>query len=131
MKRLLIIIAAVGMLAGCKHTEYVTIDRLRTDTLYQTKVERDSIVWRDSVFVREYAQNETIHVETTRWLTRYRDRLRIDTVYKSKVDSVMKEVVREVPARLSNWQRFRIRFGEAAMLIAMMAFCIWTWRTKD
>lgn len=130
MKRLLLLIAAVAMLTACKHTEYVTVDRLRTDTLYQTKIQRDSVVWRDSVYIREYAKNETIHVETTRWLTRYRDRIRIDTVYKSKVDSVMKEVVREVPARLSGWQRFRIRFGEAAMLVAMMAFCIWTWRTK-
>ena len=130
MKKLLIIIAAVAMLTGCKHTEYVTVDRLRTDTLYQTKVERDSIVWRDSIFVREFTQGETIHVETTRWLTRYRDRLRTDTVYKSKVDSVMKEVIREVPAKLTRWQRFRINFGTAAMLIALLAFCIWTWRTK-
>ena len=130
MKRLLLIIAAVCMLTGCKHTEYVTVDRLRTDTLYQTKVERDSIVWRDSIFVREFAKGETIHVETTRWLTRYRDRLRTDTVYRSKVDSVMKEVVREVPAKLTRWQRFRINFGTAAMLIALLAICIWTWRTK-
>ena len=130
MKRLLLLIAAVAMLTGCKHTEYVTIDRLRTDTLYQTKVERDSIVWRDSIFVREFAKGETIHVETTRWLTRYRDRLRTDTVYRSKVDSVMKEVVREVPAQLTRWQRFRVNFGTAAMLIALLTFCIWTWRTK-
>lgn len=130
MKRLLLIIAAVAMLTSCKHTEYVTVDRLRTDTLYQTKVERDSIVWRDSIFVHEFAKGETIHVETTRWLTRYRDRLRTDTVYRSKVDSVMKEVVREVPAKLTRWQRFRINFGTAAMLITLLAFCIWTWRTK-
>lgn len=130
MKRLLLIVAAVAMLTGCKHTEYVTVDRLRTDTIYQTKVERDSIVWRDSIFVREFAQGETIHVETTRWLTRYRDRLRTDTVYRAKVDSVTKEVVREVPAKLSRWQRFRVNFGTACMVIALLAFCVWTWRTK-
>lgn len=130
MKRLLLLIAAVAMLTACKHTEFVTVDRLRTDTLYQTKIQRDSVVWRDSVYIREYAKNETIHVETTRWLYRTKDRLRIDTVYQSKVDSVLQEVVREVPAQLTGWQRFRIHFGEAAMSIALLAFCIWTWRTK-
>lgn len=73
---------------SCK-TKIVTIEKVRTDTTYITKLQRDSIHVHDSVFVNQWLSGDTIYQVRDRWHTEWRDRLLHDTIYKSIVDSVL------------------------------------------
>ena len=66
MKKVIIILLAV-LLAGCKtkemvldHTDTLYINKVQSDSFYQTRIEFDSIFFRDSIFV--YA-NDSIRVK--------------------------------------------------------------------
>ena len=86
---------------GCK-TKVVTVEKVRTDTTYITKHQRDSIHVHDSIFVNQWLSGDTIYQVRDRWHTEWRDRLLHDTIYKSIVDSVPipypveKEVIKQV-----------------------------------
>lgn len=128
MNRLILVILALMALMGCKTVEVQTVERVRTDTLRQMVVQRDSIYLHDSTFVR--VAGDTILME--RWHTRWRDRLRTDTIYQSRVDSVPKPypVVKEVPADLSWWQRTRMFIGSAVLVAAVIAAGAWITKKK-
>lgn len=132
MKKAIIILAAVAMLAGCRTTKYVTVTEHHTDTVYQLKQMRDSIYLHDSTFVREYVKGDTVRIVTEMWHTRDRDRWRTDTVYRSRVDSVPVpyEVVKEVPRELTWWQRARIHMGELLLALIAAAAGFGLWRLK-
>ena len=110
-KGLLIGLMGLMGLVGCRTQERV-VEVVRTDTLIQTKVERDSVYVesekRDSVYVQ--VNGDTVKVERwhTEWRDRWRDRGVHDTLYVSKHDtSKVKEVVTKAGAekKLSWWQR--------------------------
>lgn len=132
MKKAIIILAAVAMLAGCRTTKYVTVPEQHTDTVYQLKQMRDSIYLHDSTFVREYVNGDTVRIVTEMWHTRDRDRWRTDTVYRSRVDSVPVpyEVVKEVPRELTWWQQARIHMGELLLALIAAAAGFGLWRLK-
>ena len=132
MKKSIIILAAVAMLAGCRTTRYVTVPEHHTDTVYQVKQMRDSIYLHDSTFVREYVKGDTVRIVTEMWHTTWRDRWRTDTVYRSRVDSVLLpyEVVKEVPRELTRWQRARIHMGELLLALIAAAAGFGLWRLK-
>ena len=87
-------------LTSCTTTRVVTVEKVKTDTTYITKQQRDSIWLHDSVHVTE--RGDTIRIE--RWHTKYISKEVHDTLYRAKTDSipVPYEVVKEVP-RQSNW----------------------------
>ena len=101
-------------------------------TLVITKHERDSIYLHDSTFVREYVKGDTVRIVTEMWHTAWRDRWRTDTVYRSRVDSVLLpyEVVKEVPRELTRWQRARIHMGELLLALIAAAAGFGLWRLK-
>lgn len=103
----------MSLLCGCKAKEVVTVERVRTDTLLWYSNIRDSVVVKDSVYIRD--GGDTVVVE--RWHTRWRERVMTDTVYKSRVDSVPYPVVKMVEKELSTWQKIRMHAGEAVMAI--------------
>ena len=102
-----------AMLSGCTTTKYVTVPEYHTDTLIQTKVQKDSIWLHDSIYVHEWTKGDTIFVESRKWLTKYVDHEVHDTTYVSKTDSIPYpvEVTKEVPAQLTWWQQARIHVG--------------------
>ena len=117
-----IILAVALMIAftGCTTTRYVPVEHHTTDTVYQSKLQRDSIWLHDSIHVTE--KGDTISIE--RWHTKYIEREVHDTLYRAKVDSipVPYEVVKEVPAELSWWQKTRIIIGTFVLgLLAVYA----------
>jgi hypothetical protein len=71
--------------AGCSPRVVETVV-VRTDTLIQTKVEKDSVVHRDSVYVHEWQKGDTVYMEKVKWMERWRDRLLTDTLYISRTD---------------------------------------------
>lgn len=132
MKKVIIIMAAVAMLTGCRTIKYVTVPERHTDTVYQVKQQRDSVWLHDSVFVHEYTKGDTIFRDRDRWHTQYVERLTVDTFYQSRVDSVLMpyEVVKEVAKKLTWWQQARIHMGELLLALIAAAAGIGLWRLK-
>ena len=89
-------LVSLWFLCSCgTHERIVTVEKVRTDTTYITKQQRDSIWLHDSIHVTE--RGDTIRIE--RWHTKYIEREVHDTLYQSKRDSIPMpyEVIKEVP----------------------------------
>ena len=106
---------ALSLLCGCKAKEVVTVEKTKTDTLLWYSNIHDSVVVKDSVYMRD--GGDTVVVE--RWHTRWREMVVKDTVYKSRLDSVPMPypVVKMVEKELSMWQKIRMHAGEAVLAI--------------
>lgn len=118
----IVIFVLLSMLFGsCATTKYVPIETIKTDTVYQSKVKRDSVHVRDSIYVKEWQKGDTIFVNRDRWRIEYLSKEVHDTIYKSKVDSVA--VPYPVEKELTWWQRQKIAFGELAMVILAGLLC--------
>lgn len=113
-------------LCGCKQIEYVTVEKVRTDTTYVTKWQRDSVWLHDSVLVRE--KGDTVMVE--KWHTKYVETVRIDTTYLATHDTIPQPypVIKEVPTELNWWQRIRLWIGNLGLLAILAAVGYGAWR---
>ena len=123
-----VILVAV-LLVGCKTKErVVTVEKVRTDTTYITKHQRDSVWLHDSIHVTE--KGDTIRIE--RWHTKYIEKVTHDTLYQHKTDSVPVPypVEKLVERELSWWQQTRMHLGEALLAIAGIAVVVFVIRRK-
>lgn len=119
MKKLVIILATLLMLAGCKTQErVVTVIENHTDTLWQKQTVHDSIHVHDSIYVNQYLKGDTVVMEKQVWHTAWRERVKTDTVYKSKTDSVPVPypVIKEVEKKLSKTQKGLMGVGVLSLL---------------
>lgn len=118
MKNLIFAIILSVVMVSCKTKEYVPVVEHHTDTLRLVQHHRDSIYLHDSTFVREFVQGDTVRIVTEMWHTKFRDRLKTDTIYRSRTDSVPVPypVVKEVAAELSAWQRFRLHLANILLM---------------
>ena len=112
----MVILFVLALLASCRQVEYVTVEKVRTDTTYITKWQRDSIWLHDSIHVKE--KGDTVLVE--KWHTKYIEKMTHDTTYVATHDTIPDpfpvETIKEVPAELSWWQRLRIWIGNIGLL---------------
>lgn len=124
---LLMALVFCALLGSCKTRErIVTIETVRIDTTYITRHERDSIHEHDSTHVSEKQRGDTIFVEVNRWRTKYVERLKHDTIFIARHDTVPRPypVIQEVPAQLTWWQQTLQRIGLAA-LAALLGWIAW------
>jgi len=86
LKSLAICAVLLVVLAGCKTIEYVpvTVVEHKTDSIYFTQVQRDSIYIKDSTSIKQ--KGDTVLIE--KWHTKYKDRAVHDTLYQSKIDTI-------------------------------------------
>ena len=116
MKRLVLFAVLLAVLTGCKTVEYVpvTVVEHHTDSIYFTKVQRDSIWMHDSIHVTE--KGDTVKIE--KWHTRYVDKIRIDTLYVYKIDSIPKPypVIKEVEKPLTKTQKGFMSLGLISLI---------------
>lgn len=122
MKKLLFIASLLAVLTGCKTTEYVPVETVRTDTVYIAHIVTDSVYQHDSIYIRE--KGDTVWYE--RWHTQYRDRLRIDTVYQARVDTIAKPypVIKEVEKKLTKTQK-GLMWAGGLSLLALFVFGVY------
>jgi hypothetical protein len=115
-----LILAVALMLAfsGCTTTRYVPVEHHTTDTVYQSKLQRDSIWLHDSIHVSE--KGDTIRIE--RWRTKFVEREVHDTLYQAKRDSipVPYEVIKEVPRDRSTVEWMLIAVGILSLVILIL-----------
>ena len=120
-----VLLAVAAVLGSCTTTKYVEVPKVHTDTLYVSKMQKDSIYLHDSIFVNQWKSSDTIYQTRDRWRTEWRDRLVTDTVLHMVTDTVAKPypVIQEkkVEAALTWWQRFRMMLGDIAIII--VGFC--------
>lgn len=108
-----------ALFGSCKSVEYVTVEKVKHDTTYISKWQRDSIYIHDSTFIKE--KGDSILVE--RWHTAYRDRWRHDTIVRIMIDSIPKPypVIKMVERELTKTQKGLIFIGG----LAVMAVIVW------
>lgn len=80
---------------SCKTTEYVEVEKVRIDTLFQKDIQYDSI------YIHEKQNKEIINdtVYITNEVLTYKEKHKTDTIYKSQFVQVPKpyEVIKKVP----------------------------------
>ena len=105
-------------LTSCTTTKVVTVEKVKTDTTYITKQQRDSIWLHDSIHVTE--RGDTIRIE--RWHTKYISKEVHDTLYRAKTDSipVPYEVIKEVPRKSTWFERIMFCTGIISILCLIL-----------
>ena len=129
MKNWCLIILVALLLVGCKTKErVVTVEKVRNDTTYITKHQRDSVWLHDSIHVTE--KGDTIRIE--RWHTKYVEKATHDTLYQATHDTIPQPypVEKLVERELSWWQQTRIHLGEALLALAGIAVVVFVVRRK-
>ena len=112
----LVFLMLLSWLLSCKQVEYITVEKVRADTTYITKWQKDSVWLHDSIHIKE--RGDTVMIE--RWHTQWRDRLRVDTIYQATHDTIPQpcpiETVKMVEKDLNWWQRLRLWIGNVGLL---------------
>ena len=123
MKNYLIISAFLLLFASCTTTKVVTVEKVKIDTTYITKWQRDSVWLHDSTIVRE--KGDTVLVE--KWHTKYKEKQVHDTLYKSRVDSipVPYPVEKMVERELTWWQQTRLHIANIILCLLGVAAVWW------
>jgi ABC-type anion transport system duplicated permease subunit len=123
----MIAVALITLFVGCKTvTKVVEVEKVRTDTTYITKHQRDSIYVHDSVYLHEYTRGDTVYIEKVRLRTDIKEKLRIDTIYKSKTDTVKVSVQETTVKQESKWKRLGKMIGQMLLVLLMLfaVYCI-------
>ena len=121
----MIAVALITLFCGCKTVmKVVEVEKVRTDTTYITKHQRDSIHVHDSVYLHEYTLGDTVYIEKVRWRTDIKEKLRIDTIYKSKTDTVKVSVQETIVKQDSKWKRLGKMIGKM-LAVALLLFAIY------
>lgn len=114
------------LLGSCRTIEYVPVETVKVDTLYQSKVERDSIHVHDSVFVNRYVKGDTVYVEKTKWRNQFIEKYKTDTIHNTKIVSMDVPVLVEKP--LGWFNQLCVDYGKvmigvmiAAIVVAVVA----------
>ncbi|MCM1369965.1 MAG: hypothetical protein NC204_06280 [Candidatus Amulumruptor caecigallinarius] len=107
---------------GCARHIYVPVQSTVRDSLISNAVRVDTIMGRDSVYL--CVRGDTVVKERFSW--RVKTKLRVDTVYKSRVDTL--RVTLPAPASpgtkktgiFSSWLE-----SASHILIIVLIFCVW------
>lgn len=118
----LVLVAAWLFLSGCTRTVYAPAESVtvRTDTVCQSRLRVDSVIFRDSVAVIQ--RGDTVFM--TKYRDRYRYRNRTDTVYRSATDSVKVRVPYPVERKLTKWEQVKMEAGGWAIGILSAVICV-------
>lgn len=117
------------MMCGCKSIEYVPVveKEVHHDTVYYSKLQRDSIWLHDSVLVRE--KGDTVWME--KWHTKYVEKQVHDTTYVARIDSipVPYEVPKYIEKPLGWWQKTLIWIGIISLMGIVLIVARWVSRS--
>lgn len=106
---------AVLCMMSCTTTQYVPVETVRTDSVRIVDVRRDSVYVMDSVIVKSKA--DTVYV--TRWRTEYKEALRIDTLLRERIDTMVVE--KTVEKQLTEWEQLSLDVGNGVLWVAIIA----------
>ena len=123
---------ACFMLTGCTSVRYVPVESVTHDSIYISRVERDSIHVHDSIYMEVLSKADTVY--QTKYIQKvvYRDALRTDTMIVERVDTI--RLPYPVERQLSKWEKIKLDFGGMLMggiaIFALSAAAMWLLRRK-
>ena len=101
------------------------IEHAHTDIVYRDRIVRDSLYFRDSVFVSEKVKGDTVYIDRFKYKYIYKDKYKIDTLIKVQTDSVFVE--KKVEKQLTPMQRIK-QDTFWWFVIAAVGLFLWTFR---
>ena len=110
MKKALFLLFVLTFFVNCS-PRVIPVERVKVDSVYIARYERDTVYKLDSV--RVYTLRDTVYNDRYRYV--YRDRLLRDTVYRSERDTITNVV--EVERRLSAVEELEMSIGRIIMWI--------------
>ena len=115
---LFIILLTSAICSGCRTIEYYPLETVRIDTVYIQSAKVDSVMVRDSVHIIE--KGDTVTEFRLKYIYKYRDR--VDTLYRSKTDTI--SVPYPVEKELTKWQQTKVNYGGWAMGVILVFILI-------
>ena len=108
--------ALVLLLSGCSRVQYVPMQTVLKDSIVFHRIDIDSVVIKDSIFIDR--TKDTVYKYVERWQEKYI--IRNDTTIIERVDSIPVEV--KVEKQLTRWQQMKIDYGDnvLVMLVAVI-----------
>ena len=128
MSKLLTWAATVGLcLFALPSCSPEIVERWHTQYVYQDVHHRDTLVTKDSVYIREYVKGDTVYIEKYKDRFVYRDRWRDSIIVKR--DSVAVETVKEVKVEKPlSWSQ-RAKLGLFwPFVFAALGLAFWVFR---
>lgn len=109
-------VAALVLLSGCSRVQYVPMQTVLKDSIVFHRIDIDSVVIKDSIFIDR--TKDTVYKYVERWNEKYI--IRNDTTIIERVDSIPVEV--KVEKQLTRWQQMKIDYGDnvLVMLVAVI-----------
>lgn len=109
-------VAALVLLSGCSRVQYVPMQTVLKDSIVFHRIDIDSVVIKDSIFIDR--TKDTVYKYVERWNEKYI--IRNDTTIIERVDSIPIEV--KVEKQLTRWQQIKIDYGDnvLVMLVAVI-----------
>ena len=132
--RLSLVLTILLMLCACTSTKYVEVPvetvTTKVDSIYINKVQVDSIFERDSIFINQYTHGDTVYRDKVKFIYRYRDKLRIDTLHHWHVDSVLVEQTRTIvvdkpPSKWQSFLHYLGIFALATIVVLLVKGILW------
>lgn len=119
-------VALCALLGSCTTTEYVTVEKIKHDTTYVSKVQRDSVWLHDSIYVKEWMKGDTVYRDRDRWHTKYIESIKHDTLYKATHDTIPQPypVIKEVEKTLSKTQTGLMIIGGLSLMAVFVYIAI-------
>ena len=107
-----------ALFGSCTTERVVTVERVRTDTVMQTKVQRDSVWLHDSTFIK--VAGDTVLIE--RWHTKWQNHLEHDTIYKATHDTIPQPypVVKEVERPMTKTEKGLMLTGIVSIIFIII-----------
>lgn len=81
------------------------------DTVVEHSILSDTVVRKDSVYVERYVKGDTVFVEKSKEHYEYNGKFRVDTVYKSRTDTLTITNVVEVEKELNSYDKVALASG--------------------
>ena len=100
---------AISALCSCSRVQYYPVSTYKVDSIYVNKFERDSIYFRDSVYVHTKA--DTVFLNRVQY--KYREIVLRDTVSLIQCDTTT--VVREVPRDFTKIETLKMNIGTGVL----------------
>lgn len=121
-----ILLASVFILSACR-TQYVPVERIKTEYRYIDRSQQDSVYSKDSI--RYYTKGDTVFADKYFYLYKYLFINRVDSF--TKTDSI--HVPYPVERKLSRWESIKMELGGwafGALVMVLVLVCRQTFKSK-
>ena len=102
-----------AVMCGCS-TQHVPVETVRYDSIFLSKIQKDSIFVRDSVYIKE--KGDTVFVDRYKYV--YRNIVKVDTFYVVRADSI--PVPYPVEKKRTRWEQTKIDLANTIIVLAVL-----------